>query len=1149
MQNKMLRLRREAIQGSVATILMFPPVNQTWDLETLMAFFEKKIIQFLVKEKSKLSPHFGLRFILKFRVLLGKYNDDLQRQVTIDPWFSSSALIVYVESEIPRLVKAALAQILANYDNYVHAGSGWSLRRFIAMEYTVAHFEIVRGGCCEKNLPYDLLASRGVIMLKNCPKNLCFFYSVAACILKTFRNPGRGQNKSYLKLVNLICYKDTPMSLSDVKVFERKFPSISVNVYGYEKGLFPLYVSGKRRKFHASLILHEKHFFPIRNLSAIVKRDNNFISGRKLYICDFCLSYFSCKNRYSLHLELCHQKSPCLHFPSEKSCILSFFNYSHMVPAPFAIYCDLESIILPLQQVNDKKLLTVRQHKPISAGALTVCHVNPLLSSEPFIYTGEDCIERLFSFLQSEVRRIDHILMTTLVPLKVTPEVKEIFRRATVCSMCGESFTEENYKVKDHDHLTGAFRAVLCNSCNFTHAKTKKQINVFFHGLSNYDSHFLIQEIYKMKSDNIFVIPKSSEKYLSFKVDDVIFKDTYQFLGASLATLVKNLLSKGTSFFENVQRFIPDAKKQKLMFQKGIFPYSYIDSLEKLQELSLPPRKAFQSDLTGEHVSEKDYSFAQAVWKDFGCQNLQEYMEIYLLADVLLLADVFENFRKKSYQEYSLDPCHYFSTPHFTLDAFLIHSQVSLELIMDINQYLFLIEGIRGGLSMVCKRFSKSNNPSSVSYNPSHSEKHIYYFDANNLYGKAMTWPLPHSNFRWMPNEFLSVEHILSLPKEGEIGCIIECDFEYPAELHDFHEDYPLAPTKTKICYSKLSCYAKDICDKYSLKSSCGTPKLMATLLPKKHYVLHFWNFQLYVQLGLKVSKIHRGIMFTQKSFVESYIMYNSEKRAKAKNDFDSNLYKLLCNSLFGKFMQNPVKKSKVVLTSDSDKFQKNVGSSCFKECKIINDHLVAILMGYPAMKIDKPFYIGLSILELSKYHMYNFHYNTMKKLFPSQLKLLYTDTDSFLYEITSSNCEESFFQNKHLFDFSNYPKNHKLYSIENKKVPGLFKDECGGNQISEFIGLRSKMYSFVFEDENLKGTKTAKGVKKNVIEHDIKHQDYRDCLFLSNQFEHQFANISSSKHKVVTAQKRKISLSPFDDKRYLLNNIFSLPYGHYRLE
>ena len=122
-------------------------------------------------------------------------------------------------------------------------------------------------------------------------------------------------------------------------------------------------------------------------------------------------------------------------------------------------------------------------------------------------------------------------------------------------------------------------------------------------------------------------------------------------------------------------------------------------------------------------------------------------MEVYLLADVLLLADVFENFRLKSHQDYSLDPVHYFSTPHFTLDAFLKFSKITLDLILDVNQYLFLKDGVRGGMSIACQRYSKSNIPNTKQYVPFEPECILYYFDANNLYGKSMMLPLPFSNF------------------------------------------------------------------------------------------------------------------------------------------------------------------------------------------------------------------------------------------------------------------------------------------------------------------------------------------------------------------------------------------------------------------
>ena len=173
-----------------------------------------------------------------------------------------------------------------------------------------------------------------------------------------------------------------------------------------------------------------------------------------------------------------------------------------------------------------------------------------------------------------------------------------------------------------------------------------------------------------------------------------------------------------------------------------------------------------------------------------------------------------------------------------------------------------------------------------------------------------------------------------------------------------------------------------------------------------------------------------------------------------------------------------------------------------------------------------------------------------MKKTFGQSLKLLYTDTDSFLYEIKApiKSVEQSLFKSSHMFDFSNYPKDHKLFSLRNKKVPGFFKDETAGKPIGEFVGLRSKMYSFNF-CEGSEEHKTAKGVKKSVISREIKHKDFKKCLMQGIQLEHQYCNISSKSHKVSTSRQKKLSLSPFDDKRYLLNNVFSYPYGHYRLE
>ena len=147
-------------------------------------------------------------------------------------------------------------------------------------------------------------------------------------------------------------------------------------------------------------------------------------------------------------------------------------------------------------------------------------------------------------------------------------------------------------------------------------------------------------------------------------------------------------------------------------------------------------RRVF-NDMTCQHITKDEYDFAHKVWKRFSCKTFQNYMEIYLLADCLLLCDVFENFRTNCLEQYSIDPCYYFSAPHFTFDAFLRHSSLTLELLSDINQYLFIIKKIRGGMSMVSKRYALTNN-TCERHNSSKSSSFILYLDANNLYGRAL---------------------------------------------------------------------------------------------------------------------------------------------------------------------------------------------------------------------------------------------------------------------------------------------------------------------------------------------------------------------------------------------------------------------------
>ena len=194
---------------------------------------------------------------------------------------------------------------------------------------------------------------------------------------------------------------------------------------------------------------------------------------------------------------------------------------------------------------------------------------------------------------------------------------------------------------------------------------------------------------------------------------------------------------------------------------------------------------------------------------------------------------------------------------------------------------------------------------------------------------------------------------------------------------------------------------------------------------------------------------------------MKSFVDFNSEKRAQATNKFDIDFYKLLSNSLYGKTIENPEKQSKVKLCNESSMYKNYVGKPNFKNAKRTYSKLVGVEMKYSSIKIS------MSILVLSKWHIYNFHYNVMKPIFGDRVHLLYTDMDSFIYEISSDDVYEELRPHaRDYFNFSNYPESNMLKNSCNKKVPGKFNDECASKCITEFVGLRSKMYSFMLDDK-----------------------------------------------------------------------------------
>ena len=445
---------------------------------------------------------------------------------------------------------------------------------------------------------------------------------------------------------------------------------------------------------------------------------------------------------------------------------------------------------------------------------------------------------------------------------------------------------------------------------------------------------------------------------------------------------------------------------------------------------------------------------------------------MYLKTDVLLLVDVFENFRDKCLNIFGLDPCHYFTSPGLSWDAALKKTKVKLDLITDIDMALFIEKGLRGGISYIAHRYARANNKYLPDYNPELDDSYLMYLDANNLYGWAMCKRLPTGNFKWLnnlPETSEEIEPFLNkYTEDSDRGIILEVDLEYPKELHDLHNEYPCAPEKKIITDELLSDYARIIKEEHSV-SSGKVPKLVTTLNDKEKYVSHYRNLQLYLSLGIRIKKIHRVLEFNQSEWLKEYIDFNTEMRKNAKNSFEKDFFKLMNNSVFGKTMENLRKRVNIELVTNEKRLNKLSAKPTYVSSKIFNENLVAVHTKKEKLLLDKPSYVGMCILDLSKTHMYDFHYNYIKKKYPDS-QLLFTDTDSLFYHIkTEKDIYEEFWVDRELFDNSDYPKSSKFFFNENKKVIGKFKDETAGKPILEFVGLKSKMYSYKIGEEEQK--------------------------------------------------------------------------------
>ena len=411
----------------------------------------------------------------------------------------------------------------------------------------------------------------------------------------------------------------------------------------------------------------------------LIKDFNSFMYDKtkhkeRKYFCMYCLQHFTSENRLNDHKNDCItiNGEQAIRMPKEGENILKFDNHQKQIPVPFVIYADFEAIVEKVHGCapsTDSSYTEAYQKHTACGYCYKVVCCNDEYSKPDVGYRGEEAASK---FMDAMLEEVEYCLKTTNDLINKYKNIENCdrasYNKTKNCCICENKFVKTESKGAYYCQITGKPQGTAHKDCIELNKinMNKMKIPVVFHNLRGYDSHFIIQEIGGLiernvkdgKSMNINVIPNNMEKYMAFMLGDhLTFIDSFQFMSSSLDRLVSNLPKNALKY--TGQSF--SGEQLDLVSRKGVYPYDYMDSFDRFNDKQLPTKEAFFSTLTGEHISDEDYEHAQTVWKTFGLKKMGNYHNLYLKTDVLLLSDVFENFRKTCLEYYKLDPCHYFT--------------------------------------------------------------------------------------------------------------------------------------------------------------------------------------------------------------------------------------------------------------------------------------------------------------------------------------------------------------------------------------------------------------------------------------------------------------------------------------------------------
>lgn len=684
--------------------------------------------------------------------------------------FKSLTRHLYLDNMFEESLDEDFLKVLLEEEEYMGKGSGFRLQSIDGLILNVYRFNPLMGSSYIKLPPF--IANRNAVINVMNNDQKCFKYAILSKFNKS-PHPERFNRFYNLDNNNRYNFSDLtfPLALSDVRKFEKQNNDVSINVYGVQKDddknkyknknniIIPLKVCDHELRDHFDLLLigdsnADKHYCYISNFSRLI-RGQLTSHTEQMVLCKRCFKGYTSTDKYLRlikHKLFCNSNELLTPIMPNSNSILKFENWGNTQKHPIAIFGDFECLLknpsLPSQRGAKTKI--THTHQPMSyCFYVSASKDVPLellnkfeIPQLPVLYRGdkdsgeEDVAKRFVDDIIDTGEKIEKML-STYVPIIFTENNEINHERVThqgSCPVCSIHFSINNPPVKHHNHLSGCYIQTVCNSCNLK-LKTPTFVPCYFHNLSNYDAHFIVKQL-GFDTKSIAVIPNTEEKYISFSKYitnrfRIKFIDTFKFMSTSLEKLSKNLSYDKSKFRETKRVFTED--DMEFVMQKGLFPYEYCNNWDKLEEKELPPMSEFYSSLKEEHITEKEYDRAKRVWRHFKFENLGQYSDWYLKVDVMLLVDVFQNFRDLCMTTYGLDPCYYLTAPGMAFDCMFKHTKVELELLEDYDKLLMIEHGIRGGLTQAVRRYSKSNNYTVPEYNNNEPDSWIVYLDATNL--------------------------------------------------------------------------------------------------------------------------------------------------------------------------------------------------------------------------------------------------------------------------------------------------------------------------------------------------------------------------------------------------------------------------------